>query len=62
MCTSQEIDLDTYAADIGDISRMINVIVGDTQRIRLHAEHGYAIHQDIPAEVDAAYRRLVEAG
>jgi hypothetical protein len=48
VCTSQRIDLDAYAAGIGDIPRMINVMVGDTQRIRLHAEHGYAIHQDIP--------------
>lgn len=62
VCTSQQVDLDTYAAGIGDIPRMINVMVGDTQRIRLHAEQGYAIHQDIPAEVQTAYERLVAAG
>jgi hypothetical protein len=37
-------------------------MVGDTQRMRLYAENGYAIHQDIPDDVHAAYRRLVEAG
>jgi len=62
VCTSQRVDLDTYAANIGDIPRMINVMVGDTQRVRLHAKHGYAIYQDIPAEVHAAYERLVVAG
>jgi uncharacterized SAM-binding protein YcdF (DUF218 family) len=62
VCTSQRIDLDAYAAGIGDIPRMINVMVGDTQRIRLHAEQGYAIAQDIPADVHAAYERLVAAG
>lgn len=62
VCTSQRINLDDYAAGIGDIPRMINVMVGDTQRIRLHAEHGYAIHQDMPAAVQAAYERLVAAG
>jgi uncharacterized SAM-binding protein YcdF (DUF218 family) len=62
VCTSQRIDLDAYAAGIGDIPRMINVMVGDTQRIRLHAEHGYAIAQDIPANVQTAYERLVAAG
>ena len=62
VCTSQQVDLDTYAAGIGDIPRMINVMVGDTQRVRLHAERGYAIHQDIPDEVLAAYERLVDAG
>jgi uncharacterized SAM-binding protein YcdF (DUF218 family) len=62
VCTSQRVRLDDYAAGIGDIPRMINVMVGDTQRIRLHADHGYAIHQDIPDEVQAAYERLVAAG
>ncbi|MGB3437862.1 MAG: YdcF family protein [Actinophytocola sp.] len=62
VCTSQQVDLDTYAAGIGDIPRMINVMVGDTQRIRLHAERGYAIPQDMPDEVQAAYERLVAAG
>lgn len=62
VCTSQRTRLDSYAAGIGDIPRMINVMVGDTQRVRLHAEQGFAIHQDIPAEVQAAYERLVAAG
>ncbi|OLF17385.1 hypothetical protein BU204_11820 [Actinophytocola xanthii] len=61
-CTSQRITLDDYAASIGDIPRMINVMVGDTQRIRLYAENGYAIPQDIPADVQTAYDRLVSAG
>ncbi|MFI7679746.1 YdcF family protein [Actinophytocola sp. NPDC049390] len=62
VCTSQQVDLDTHAAGIGDIPRMINVMVGDTQRIRLHAARGYAIPQDIPDDVQAAYERLVSAG
>lgn len=62
VCTSQRINLDDYAAGIGDIPRMIHVMVGDTQRIRFHAERGYAIHQDMPATVHAAYERLVAAG
>ncbi|MBB4906352.1 uncharacterized SAM-binding protein YcdF (DUF218 family) [Actinophytocola algeriensis] len=62
VCTSQQVDLDTYAAGIGDVPRMINVMVGDTQRIRLHAERGYAIPQTMPEEVQAAYDRLVAAG
>lgn len=62
VCTSQQVDLDTYVAGIGDIPRMINLMVEDTQRIRLHADHGYAIHQPIPVEVRAAYQRLVAAG
>ena len=62
VCTSQQVDLDTYAEGIGDIPRMINVMVGDTQRIWLHAERGYALPQHVPDEVRAAYGRLVDAG
>ncbi|GAB3460607.1 YdcF family protein [Actinophytocola sediminis] len=61
-CTSQQVELDTYAATIGDIPRMINVMVGDTQRIRLHAQAGHAIPQHIPTEVHAAYEHLVAVG
>jgi hypothetical protein len=35
---------------------------GDTQRIEVYARKGYAIPQDVPADVRAAYDRLVEAG
>jgi len=38
------------------------MLVGDTQRITLYAEHGYAIPQDIPPTVEAAYQRLIAAG
>lgn len=62
VCTSQQVQLDEYAAGIGDIPRMINVMVGDTQRIRLYAENGYAIPQEIPDDVQASYERLVAAG
>jgi hypothetical protein len=62
VCTSQPTRLDAYAANIGNIPRMINVMVGDTQRIRLHAQNGFAIQQDIPDDVQAAYERLVAAG
>ncbi|TDP98092.1 YdcF family protein [Labedaea rhizosphaerae] len=62
VCTGQQVALDDYAAHIGDVTRMINVLVGDTQRIRLYAELGYAEPQEVPAAVWAAYDRLVAAG
>ena len=34
----------------------------DTQRIIEYPKRGFAIPQDVPAEVEAAYGRLVEAG
>ncbi|MGP4016352.1 YdcF family protein [Saccharopolyspora sp. 5N708] len=62
VCSSQRLPLDEYVQAIGDVDYVINMLVGDTQRITVYAERGFAIPQEVPAEVDAAYRRLVEAG
>ena len=40
----------------------ISVLVGDLQRIKLYAEKGFMIPQDIPANVWAAYEELVACG
>jgi hypothetical protein len=37
-------------------------MVGDLQRIRVYAEKGYQIYQEIPDDVWAAYEELVRAG
>lgn len=61
-CASRPLPLDEYIASIGDAARVINMLVGDTQRITLYAERGYAIPQPVPEQVKAAYERLVSAG
>lgn len=61
-CASRPLPLDEYVASIGDVDRVINMLVGDTQRITEYAKRGFAIDQDMPAEVRAAYERLVAAG
>lgn len=62
VCSSQRTPLDEYVRSIGDVDRVINMLVGDTQRITLYAERGFAIPQDVPSDVDDAYSRLVERG
>ncbi|MFP5022427.1 YdcF family protein [Pseudonocardia phyllosphaerae] len=62
VCASQEVSLDDYVAGIGDPDRVVDMLVGDTQRVWLHAERGWAVPQDVPAAVTAAYDRLVAAG
>lgn len=42
--------------------RMINLMVGDLQRMKVYAEQGFQIPQDIPSHVWAAYETLVKAG
>ncbi|MEV0089571.1 YdcF family protein, partial [Saccharopolyspora sp. NPDC050642] len=62
MCSSQRLPLDEYVRSIGDVDRVINMLVGDTQRVGLYAEKGFAIPQEVPPEVNEAYAHLVEAG
>ncbi|MGW0516784.1 YdcF family protein [Crossiella sp. NPDC003009] len=61
-CASRPLPMDDYVASIGDADRVINMLVGDTQRVAEYAKRGFAIHQDVPAEVETAYQRLVDAG
>ncbi|QIZ36477.1 YdcF family protein [Saccharopolyspora sp. ASAGF58] len=62
VCSSQRLPLDEYVRAIGDADRVINMLVGDTQRITVYAERGFAIPQEVPVEVNASYRRLIDVG
>jgi uncharacterized SAM-binding protein YcdF (DUF218 family) len=62
ICASQRLPLREYVARVGDADRVINMLVGDTQRITVHAQRGFAVAQEIPDHVSAAYQRLVDAG
>ena len=41
---------------------VVSIMVGDLQRIRVYPGKGFQIHQEIPADVWAAYEALVGAG
>jgi uncharacterized SAM-binding protein YcdF (DUF218 family) len=64
--TSPQVSMDEYlsAYSHGSLSAqdVISIMVGDLQRIRLYAERGFQIPQDIPDDVWAAYEALVRAG
>lgn len=62
VCASNPLDLDDYVRSIGDPQRVVNMLVGDTQRIEVYAERGFAVPQEMPDEVQAAFGRLVAAG
>lgn len=62
LCSSLPLPLDDYVCSIGDVDRVINMLVGDTQRIWVYAERGWAVAQDVPDNVHKAYDRLVAAG
>lgn len=47
---------------IADPDRVLNMLVGDTQRLWVYAEAGFAVPVQVSAVVRAAYDRLVAAG
>lgn len=60
--SSQPLDFRTYLDEIGDHMKVLNMLVGDTQRIWVYAERGFAIPQEVPTDVWRAYDRLRAAG
>ncbi|WP_233257575.1 YdcF family protein [Promicromonospora sp. AC04] len=62
VCSARRQELGDYIASIGDESRVLNMLVGDTQRLWVYADAGFAIPVDVPEEVRAAYDRLVAEG
>jgi uncharacterized SAM-binding protein YcdF (DUF218 family) len=64
--TSAQVSLDDYlvrrSPESLSTDEVINILVGDLQRIRVYAEQGFQIPQDIPDEVWRAYEALVAAG
>lgn len=54
--------LDSYSAKHLSAADVINIMVGDLQRIKIYAEQGFQIHQEIPDNVWSAYEELVRAG
>lgn len=62
ICASLPLPLAEYVETIGDVDRVLNMLVGDTQRIEIFAERGFAVPQPMPDEVKQAYEDLVQHG
>lgn len=62
VCASENLTFDDYLASIGDHRLVVDMLVGDLQRIVEYPRLGYAIEQDVPEAVQAAYEVLVDAG
>ena len=54
--------LDRYTNEELSKDDVISIMVGDLQRIKLYAEKGFQIHQEVPHDVWSAYEELVKAG
>ena len=64
--TSPQISLEKYIdmniEKSGSVKPFINTLVGDVERMKVYADRGWQIKQDIPNEVWEAYLKLVKLG
>jgi uncharacterized SAM-binding protein YcdF (DUF218 family) len=62
MVTSPQISFDEYPNSEIPLERVINIMVGDLQRIKEYPAMGFQIYQEIPDDVWEAYEKLVKLG
>lgn len=60
--TSPQISFTDYPNDEIPLDKVINIMVGDLQRIKVYPEKGFQIYQDIPQKVWNAYEELIRLG
>ena len=60
--TSPQISFDDYPAGEMTLEKMIGIMVGDLQRIKIYPEKGFQIEQHIPEAVWKAFEFLVAEG
>ncbi|MEU5978403.1 YdcF family protein [Streptomyces sp. NPDC047315] len=62
VCASESLALEDYVEAIGDGKLVVDMLVGDLQRVIEYPGAGFAIEQDVPDDVYSAYEALVDAG
>lgn len=60
--TSPQISFEDYPNNEIPKEEVINIMVGDLQRIKIYPERGFQIYQKIPAKVWKTYEELVKLG
>ncbi|MFD4480373.1 YdcF family protein [Streptomyces sp. NPDC058471] len=62
VCASEPLEFDDYIKSIGDEKLVVDMLVGDLQRVIEYPALGFAIEQDVPEDVHAAYLSLINDG
>ena len=60
--TSPQIPFDEYATQEIPLEKVINIMIGDLQRIKIYPAKGFQIYQHIPSHIWDAYERLIALG
>lgn len=62
LCASEPLEFDDYVKSIGDEKLVLDMLVGDLQRVIEYPKLGFAIEQEVPEDVHAAYESLIADG
>ncbi|KRD18954.1 YdcF family protein [Streptomyces sp. Root264] len=62
VCASTAMKLPQYVDSIGDARLVLDMMVGAQQRLMIYPRQGFAIEQEIPDDVRAAFERLRDGG
>ncbi|WP_246485765.1 YdcF family protein [Kribbella qitaiheensis] len=62
VCASEPLKFDDYISNIGNAKLVIDMLVGDLQRVIEYPKMGFAVEQVVPEEIQGAFQRLIEAG
>jgi len=62
MVTSPNIHFEHYPTKSISKDDVINIMVGDLQRIKEYPKKGFQIEQEIPNDVWQAYKKFIEIG
>ncbi|MDT7787171.1 MAG: hypothetical protein QOF58_5590 [Pseudonocardiales bacterium] len=62
VCASEPMKFDDYVRSIGDEKLVVDMLVGDLQRVIEYPKLGFSVEQDVPTDVVSAYGRLIKAG
>ncbi|MGW2227264.1 YdcF family protein [Streptomyces formicae] len=62
VCASERMEFDDYLKSIGDEKLVLDMLVGDLQRVMEYPKLGFAVEQEVPDDVRAAYESLIRDG
>ncbi|MFE7028881.1 YdcF family protein [Streptomyces sp. NPDC057621] len=62
LCASEPLEFDDYLKSIGDEKLVLDMLIGDLQRVIEYPKLGFAIEQEVPEDVHAAYESLIRDG
>jgi len=60
--TSPQVSFEKYPTNDISLEMLINIMVGDLQRVKVYPGKGFQIYQEIPDDVWQAYQQLVALG